>query len=70
MRKAVPREASMDAAVESLFPYLRLEQTGEEGIAGLLRFATKYRNVGEVGGESHQMLILMKFPSDSGRWWW
>ena len=46
MRKAVPREASMDAAVESLFPYLRLEQTGEEGIAGLLRFAIKYRNVG------------------------
>ena len=28
----------MDAAVESLFPYLRLEQTGEERIAGLLRY--------------------------------
>ena len=37
MRKAVPREASMDAAVESLFPYLRLEQTGEEKIARLMR---------------------------------
>ena len=38
IKKAAPLESSMDAAVESLFPYLRLEQTGEEGIAGLLRW--------------------------------
>ena len=37
IKKSSPQESSIDAAVESLFPYLRLEQTGEEKIARLAR---------------------------------